>query len=99
MSALHRREETKKAITELQSIAQTFVELVSASSLLLNQVRLFSGVSIEDFGGASEPTAQARLDETLAAISASTVLLSALTTKPPGFDITIQDALTRIAKR
>lgn len=99
MSALHRREEMKQVIVKLQSTAQTFVELASTSVILLTQARLYSNVSIEDFGGAAEPTAQARLDETLAAMAAAKLLLDTLEQKPQGFDITCQDALTRIAKR
>jgi hypothetical protein len=96
----HRSEDRKRILPQLQSCAQTLIELAATSQIMLAQMQLWNGAQLDDFGGTKEATAQPRLDETAAGIAAATALFSALDKPTPGFEtLTVKQALLRIAKR
>lgn len=96
----HRSEDRKRVLPQLQSLAQTLIEAAATAQILLGQLQLWSGPRLDDFGGADDPTAQPRLDETSAAMAAANRLFAVLEEPTPGFDkLTLKQSLLRIARR
>lgn len=101
MSNEHRKDQVAKALVSLQTSAQTFLELFTNVQTMLAQIAMWGGVGPNDFGVATDTTrqAQSRLDETLAALSAANIIMAALDNQVPDFNVTIKQALLRIAER
>ena len=97
----HRTEERAAILPQLRIQAQNLVELAAAAKIMIAQLELWSGPKLEDFINSENDTnAQPRFDETLAAISATKYLINKLADPTPNFtDITIENAILRIAKR
>lgn len=96
----HRSEDRKRVLPQLQGIAQSLIESAAAAQIMLGQLQLWSGPTIDDFGGKENPAGQPRLDETQAAMSAAAKLFTVLESPTPGFEqLTIKQSLLRIAKR
>jgi hypothetical protein len=96
MSA-HRQADRQAILPQLAKFAQQQVELAANAQIALGKLELWSGVQLDDFGDGED--AQAKLDETLAAVAAAKQLLSVLDRPVIGFEpLTVKQALLRVAK-
>jgi len=97
MAFEHRQVERKAKLDELRRLAKRILEDASAAKMALDQIALWGGPQAEDFNGDSPDNAAARLSETIIGLTAANMMFDQLEQPVGDFNVTVGEALKRIA--
>ena len=97
MAFEHRQTERKAKLEQLRTIARRIIEDAAAAQIAIQQITLWGGPQADDFNGDSPDNAAARLNETIVGLTAANMMFDQLEQPVGDFNVTVGEALKRIA--